>query len=61
MKPSELKKERMKIIYDLSKVMTHQEISIKLEIPRSTVTDNVSRWQSKLNQIKLNENKLKKV
>jgi len=61
MKPSELKNERMKIIYDLSKVMTHQEIADYLKIPRSTVTDNVSRWQSKLNQIKLNENKLKKV
>lgn len=48
MKPSEIKNEKMKLIYELSMTMKHQEIADKLEMPRSTVTDNVTRYRMKL-------------
>ena len=48
MKPSEIKNEKLKLIYELSMTMKHQEIADKLEMPRSTVTDNVTRYRMKL-------------
>ena len=48
MKPSEIKNEKLKLIYELSITMKHQEIADKLEMPRSTVTDNVTRYRMKL-------------
>lgn len=48
MKPSEIKNEKMKLIYELSFTMKHQEIADKLEMSRSTVTDNISRYRLKL-------------
>ena len=48
MKPSEIKNEKLKLIYELSLTMKHQEIADKLEMPRSTVTDNVTRYRMKL-------------
>ena len=38
----------MKLIYELSFTMKHQEIADKLEMSRSTVTDNISRYRLKL-------------
>lgn len=40
--------KKMKLVYDLSKSLTHQSIANVLGIPRSTVTDNVSRYKLKL-------------
>ena len=48
MKPSKIKNEKMKLIYELSFTMKHQEIADKLEMSRSTVTDNISRYRLKL-------------
>lgn len=48
MKPSEIKNEKMKLIYELSFTMKHQEIADYLKISRSTVTDNISRYRLKL-------------
>ena len=56
MKPSEIKNEKLKLIYELSMTMKHQEIADKLEMPRSTVTDNVTRYRMKLiNHKKVNQ------
>ena len=62
MKPSEIKNEKLKLIYELSLTMKHQEIADKLEMPRSTVTDNVTRYRMKLiNHKKVKCSQIKKI